>query len=219
MSFRLRSKFTGLFHDEVATDSFWIREQGQLSLPSLEGVSQLTVVGEVLPPAAADRTAAGSVGLAVAFDGRTVASSSGLPVGPFRIDVPVPAAPSSAGHTLTLRLLGVGGTNLLAWLGRLTGLGFLHAWRHQARNRRLRIQRVEAGDEVLYDFGNRSAPWNAALARRFLRLGLNIVGFYRADLGVGESVRCMARAAEAARLDAALVNLKLHTINPQTDNS
>ncbi len=50
MSFRLRSKFAGLFQDEVATDSFWIREQGRLSLPSLEGVSLLTVVGEVLAP-------------------------------------------------------------------------------------------------------------------------------------------------------------------------
>jgi len=219
MSFRLRSKFTGLFHDEIATDSFWIREQGELSLPSLEGVSQLTVIGEVLPPAGNDRTATGNVGLALKLDGTIVTSEPALPAGPFRLVVPVPAVAGSTGHTLVLRLLGVGGSNLLAWLGRLTGLGFLHAWRYQARNRRLRIQRVEAGDEVLYDFANRSAPWNAAFARRFLRLGLNIVGFYRADLGVGESVRCMARAAEAARLETALVDLKLHCINPQTDDT
>jgi glycosyltransferase involved in cell wall biosynthesis len=217
MSFRLRSKFTGLFHDEVATDSFWIREEGRLSLPSLEGVGRLTVVGEVHPADPADPTSAGTAGLEVAFDNHPITARPALPVGPFRIEVPVPTTPASAGHTLSLKLTGVAGGNLLAWLGRVTGLGFLHKWRRQARNRRVRIQRVEAGDEVLYDFGNRSAPWNATFARRFLRLGLNIVGFYRADLGVGESVRCMARAAEAARLDAALVNLKLHTINPQTD--
>ncbi len=113
----------------------------------------------------------------------------------------------------------MGGGNLKAWLGRITGLGFLQAWRNQSLNRRLRIQRVEAGSETLFDFGNRSAPWNVAFARRFLRLGLNIAGFFRADLGVGESVRCMARAADAASLQAALVNLKLHTINPQTDDT
>jgi glycosyltransferase involved in cell wall biosynthesis len=98
-------------------------------------------------------------------------------------------------------------------------MGFLQPWRRQARNRRLRIKRIEAGSEVLYDFANRAAPWNAAFARRFLKLGLNIAGFFKADLGVGESVRCMARAADAAGLHASLVNLKLHCINPQTDES
>jgi glycosyltransferase involved in cell wall biosynthesis len=219
MSFRFRPKFTGLFHDEVATDSFWIREQGRLALPSLEGIGALAITGEVLPPAGADPTSAGAVGVAVEFDGRAMATRPALPVGPFRIEIPVPSGPASAGHTLSLHLLGVSAGNFKAWLGRLTGLGFLQPWRKQALNRRLRIQRVEAGGEVLFDFGNRSAPWNVAFARRFLRLGLNIAGFFRADLGVGESVRCMARAADAAALESALINLKLHTINPQTDDT
>ena len=140
MSFRLRSKFTGLFHDEVATDSFWIREEGRLSLPSLEGVGRLTVVGEVHPADPADPTSAGTVGLAVAFDNQPVTARPALPVGPFRIEVPVPTTPASAGHTLSLKLTGVAGGNLLAWLGRVTGLGFLHKWRRQARNRRVRIR-------------------------------------------------------------------------------
>ena len=72
----------------------------------------------------------------VTLDGQTVAAQPALPVGPFRIEVTVPAMPASAGHTLALKITGVSGSNVLAWLGRLTGLGFLHAWRHQARNRR-----------------------------------------------------------------------------------
>jgi glycosyltransferase involved in cell wall biosynthesis len=219
MSFRFRSKFTGLFHDDVVTDSFWIREQGQLTLPSLEGVTALAGTGEVLPVDAAEASSAGSLGLAVEIDGTIVASAAALPVGPFRLEAPLPTGVAPTGHTMTLRLLGVGGTNFLAWLGRVTGLGFLQRWRKQARNRRLRIQRVEAGAELLYDFANRAAPWNAAFARRFLRVGLNIVGFFRADLGVGESVRCMARAADAAGLPSALVNLKLNCVNPQTDET
>lgn len=217
MSFRLRPKFTGLFHDEVATDSFWIREEGRLTVPPLAGVSRLGIVGEVLPAKAGERAAAGRVGLRVTFDGVTAAEHRDLPAGPFRLDIPLAANGPAPGHLLGLRLLGVGPGNFLAWMGRVTGLGFLQPWRAQPRNRRLRIQRVEADGEVLFDFSNRTAPWNGAFARRFLRIGLNLVGFFRADLGVGESVRCMARAADAAGLPVALVNLKLNCINPQTD--
>lgn len=219
MSFRFRPKFTGLFHDEVVTDSFWIREQGRLVLPSLEGVSTLRLIGEVLPPVATDPTSAGEPGLAVQLDGREVATAPTLATGPFQIEVIVPPGSSSQGHTLTLQLTGVSGGNLKAWLGRTTGLAALQPWRKQALNRRVRIKRVEAGSDVLFDFSNRSAPWNVAFARRFLSLGLNIAGFFRADLGVGESVRCMARAADAAELQTALVNLKLNCINPQTDET
>lgn len=218
MSFRLRPKFTGLFHDEVVTDSFWIREQAELTLPSLAGISRVVVVGVILPPNPADPTSAGSPGLSAQLDGHHPAHLSSASPGPFRLELTLPPG-ESAGHTLTLRLTGVSGSNLLAWLGRVTGLGFLQPWRAQARNHRLRIQRIEADTEVLFDFSNRSAPWNSGFARRFLKLGLNIAGFFRADLGVGESVRCMARAADAAGLGTALVNLKLHCINPQTDDS
>ncbi len=218
MSLRHRPKFIGLFHDDIVTDSYWIREEGRLSLPPLRGVRSLSLIGEVLPPAPADATAAGDLGLRVRLDGREV-SATALPPGPFRIPVALPAADHPGGHTLALQLTGVAGSNLLAWLGRITGLGFLQPWRAQARNRRLRIQRLEADGEVLFDFSNRAAPWNAAFARRFLRLGLNLAGYFRADLGIGESVRCMARAAEADRLPLALVDLRLPCKNPLTDDT
>lgn len=218
MPSRPSPKFTGLFHDETATDSFWIREEGHLALPPLQGVGRLTLVGEVLPAPATDATASGSIGLDLKLDGRLLISRPVLPVGPFRLELPAPTV-GSHGSSLSIRLRGVAFSNLLAWLGRITQLGFLQPWRAQARNRRLRIQRLEADNEVLFDFSNRSAPWNSGFARRFLKVGLNIVGFFRADLGVGESARCMARAAAAAQLDHALVDFKLHCINPQTDTT
>ncbi len=216
---RRRPKFTGLFPDEVAPDSHWIRDCAELALPPLRGVRQLSVIGELLPPSSADPTSAGAPGLRVALDGRVSARRPALPAGPFRIDLAPPAAAAAAGHVLALGLTGVGASNLLAWSGRVTGLGFLQPWRAQARNRRLRIRRIEADGEVLFDFANRAAPWNAAFNRRFLRLGLNLTGWFRADLGLGESVRCMARAAEAAGLETALVDLRLPCKNPQTDDS
>ena len=55
---RRRPKFTGLFHDDVVTDSYWIRESGTLALPPLGGIRQISVIGEMLPPAAVNRLAA-----------------------------------------------------------------------------------------------------------------------------------------------------------------
>jgi glycosyltransferase involved in cell wall biosynthesis len=215
---RLRPKFTGLFHDETATDSHWIREEGALALPSLAGIGHLTIAGEVLPPDPADPTSAGNLGLSVRLDGVEFAAAS-LPPGPFRLEFALPPDDPSDGHILVLKLTGVTGSNLLAWLGRITGLGLLQPWRRQARNRRLRIQRIAADNEVLFDFANRASPWNAAFARRFLKLGLNVTGYFRAELGIGESARCMARAAEAAGLPLALVDLKLPCKNPLTDTT
>lgn len=216
MSSRRRPKFIGLFHDDVVTDSYWIREEGRLALPPLDGLKQLSIIGEILPAAPGDPTSAGELGLRVQLDSREVAAAV-LPAGPFRLATSLPATDHADGHILALRLTGVTGSNLRAWLGRVTGLGGLQAWRQQARNRRLRIQRIEADGEVLFDFGNRAAPWNAAFARRFLKIGLNVTGWFRADLGLGESVRCMARAAEADRLPLALVDLRLPCKNPLSD--
>jgi len=180
----------------------------------------MLIHGAVLPPDPADPTSAGPLGLEVRLDTRRVGGGEDLPVGPFRFDCPVPAAVATeAAHRAELHLVGVGRGNFFAWLGRATGVPAWQPWRRQARNRRLRIERVELDGEVLFDFSNRSSPWNASFARRFLHPGLNLVGYFRADLGIGESVRCAARAADAAGLPAALVDLLLPCKNPMGDNS
>ena len=218
MSSRRRPKFIGLFHDEVVTESYWIREEGRLALPPLHGLKQLSVIGEVLAPDPADPTAAGELGLRVCLDNRPVTAAA-LPPGPFRLAVELPASDRPDGHILALQLTGVTGSNLLAWLGRVTGLGGLQPWRAQARNRRLRIARIEADGEVLFDFANRASPWNSTFARRHFKVGLNLIGWFRAELGIGESVRCMARAAAADQLPLALVDLRLPCRNSQSDDA
>lgn len=212
-------RFTGLFQDEAVTDSFWIRETGVVQLPALENSPLLVLVGELLPAGSGDSTAGGSLGLELKLDGQTVLNRPEIAPGPFRFEMPWPASTTPSGHRLEIRLLGVGGSNFIAWLGRITGLGFLKAWRRQARNRRLRVQRVEAGGDVLFDFANRASPWNQAIARRSLHVGMNLVGFFRAVLGVGESVRCAARAADAAGLPLACVDLKLFCKNSLSDDT
>lgn len=213
-------KFTGLFFDETAENSAWIRERGTASLPPLQNAGAIAIVGEVLPLSASDDSATrGRLGVEIKLDGKRVATHAEIPPGPFRFEIPWPVGTPSTGHTLELHLLGVSTSNFAAWVARITSLGFLQKWRKQSRNRRFRVQGILIGGETLYDFANRTSPWNRTFAHQFLRLGMNIAGFYRADLGVGESVRCMARAAEAAKLDAALVALKLNCINPQTDDT
>jgi glycosyltransferase involved in cell wall biosynthesis len=220
MTRRLRPKFTGLFYDEGPLDSCWIRESAGLELPPLTGVRLLVVIGEVLPPDPADATSAGDLGLVVRLDTRRAGGAEALPVGAFRLECPVPpAAATAAPHRAEFQLVGVGRGNLLAWLARHTGMPAWQAWRRQARNRRLRIHRVEVDGVILFDFANRSSPWNAAYARRFLRPGLNLIGYFRADLGIGESVRCAARAAEADGLPLALVDLLLPCKNPLGDST
>lgn len=216
---RSRAHFSGLFQDETATDSFWLREHGVLEIPALQTVQALTVEGEVLPPAPGDHTSQGELGLSLRLDGRETVPVRILPVGPFALSCELAAEAPAGGHQLELTLHGVTTSNRLAWLGRVTGLGPLQAWRRQTRNRRLRIRRIAAGGETLFDFSNRAAPWNRAISRRFLRVGCNLIGYFRADLGIGESVRCAARAAAAAGVPAALVDLRLPCKNPMTDDS
>ena len=219
MSPRHPPKFTGIFQDDTPGDSCWIRETGVVLLPALKKARTLVVVGEVRPAEGNDPTAAGPLGLALLIDGRMISQREQLAPGPFRLEVPWPSPIATPGHALSLQLTGVGWSNLLAWLGRVTGLGPLQPWRKQARNRRLRLQRIEADSDVLFDFANRDSPWNAAISRRLMNTGLNLAGYFRADLGIGESVRCAARAADAAGLGLACINLKLHCINPQTDDT
>ena len=219
MPLRRSTRFTGLFPEESITDSFWIRETGTILLPALDHAPALALVGELLLASPHDPTAAGPLGLELKLDGQTVLTRAAIEPGPFRFELAWPAFTTPAGHQLELQLLGVSGSNFLAWLGRLSGLGFLRAWRAQGRNRRLRIQRIEAGSDILFDFSNRASPWNQAIARRSLKVGLNLTGFFRAVLGIGESVRCAARAAEAAGLPHACVELKLPCKNQQTDET
>jgi glycosyltransferase involved in cell wall biosynthesis len=121
---------------------------------------------------------------------------------------------ATRGAVLGFRLRGAALTNALAWLGRVTGWGPWQRFRAQHRNRQLRIGAIAAADgERIYDFSRREAPYSATFAQAHSRIGMNVVGFLTADLGIGESARCMVRAADAARLPVALVPLKLNCRN------
>ncbi len=204
--------YTGLYFDTFEENSAWIRDTASLRLPPLAGVAALVIRGLVTPHPAARGLETGAPGLRVTLNGQAAAElPAGTAPGEWLLRIELPAGENLA---LAFALTGISLTNTLAWAGRVTGLGPWQRFRPQHKNRQLRLATVatDAG-EVIFDFSRRDAPYSAAYARRHAKLGINLAGFLTADLGVGESARCMVRAADAAGIPSALVPLKLNCKN------
>jgi glycosyltransferase involved in cell wall biosynthesis len=219
---RRLAHYQGLFFDEFVPDSAWIREQGQVRLPPLDEATVFIVRGEMHPHPAIHGLEAGSLGADFLLDGRRVAGLRGLRPGPFQVRFTAGPAGTQGGGVLGVRLRGAGLTNILAWLGRVTAgwplVGVLQRFRLQNKNRQFRLARIETeAGEAVFDFSNRHSPFSPEFARRGVRLGFNLAGFLTADLGIGESARCMARAADAAGISLALIDLKLPCKNRRGD--
>ncbi len=215
--FRHFNRCAGLYFDEFGPDSAWIRETGIIHLPPLAETRSLVLRGEFRPHPEARGIESAAPGLVVRLNGTFAGALNPTRPGPWEIRLSLPPGDRL---TLTLRLTGVALTNTFAWLGRVTNQAALQRFRRQNKNRQLRIASIETAEgELVYDFSQRHAPFSAAFLRRHVQLGLNIVGFLTADLGVGESARCMVRAAEAAAISTALVPLKLNCKNRLGDQT
>lgn len=222
------TRIHGLVPDEFDTESLWLRETATLELPPLEDTIQSLVLrGNVRPAPRRDLVVHGLPGLTVRLGDRVVFDVPALAHAEFSVWMELPA--DRTGITrLTLQLRGCEFTNALAWLGRVTARwplpgilrNRLQLARRQHRNRQLRIRKLETGTgEVIFDFAQREAPFRREFARKRFRPGMNVVGFHRADLGVGQSARCMVRAADVAGLDVAVVPLKVNCKNPFGDDT
>lgn len=214
------SHYEGLYFDEFCTDSAWIREAALLQLPPIAEPLTLVLRGEMRLHPDARGIERGALTLKCRVSGGNSTSACFLHPGAFAMRVPLPATDGNRSAFMRLKLGGVGFTNFLAWLGRVTSWSFCQRFRSQNKNRQIRIATIETeSGEVLFDFANRNAPYSGAFARRHTKVGLNIAGFLTAELGVGESARCMVRAADAADLATALVPLKLHCKNRLGDQT
>jgi glycosyltransferase involved in cell wall biosynthesis len=214
------SHYEGLFFDEFCTDSAWIRESALLHLPPLDESLDIVLRGEMRHHPDVHGIADGALSLNCLVNDRSMAKASFLHPGPFKIPLSLPATRNNRRTAIRLVLGGVGFTNFLAWLGRITSWSFCQRFRLQSKNRQLRLATIETvTGEVIFDFANRNAPYSGAFARRHTKIGLNIAGFLTAELGVGESARCMVRAADATNLSTALIPLKLHCKNRLGDQT
>jgi glycosyltransferase involved in cell wall biosynthesis len=209
--------YAGIFFDNFESNSAWIRAKGTVQLPPLDGIRELVVRGEIRPHPDARGLETAPPGLRVLVNGRHAADVLPTTAGAWEVNVPV--TPNETA-TLSMELTGVSGTNFLAWLGRVTGVGAWQRFRAQNKNRQLRLTTIATDSgETIFDFSRRDAPYSSEYARRHAKLGFNIVGFLTAELGVGESARCMIRAADAAGIPTALVPLKLNCKNRLGDQS
>ena len=219
--------FTGMFPDDTGNRAHWIRECGVISLPPTIRSGTVRLKGVFLPFPGKDVTVRGRVGLVISLNGDTVWSTAAIGPGPLEASFELPAGDDRGISTIELRLSGVGWSNTLAWLGRVTRSwplpGFvrdpLQRYRKQNKNRQLRILSFEIGSDTLFDFTNHHQPYRYVAARPWFKLGVNVVGFHLADLGVGQSARCMVKACDAAGLPAAVVPLKVNCKNPHGDDT
>jgi glycosyltransferase involved in cell wall biosynthesis len=213
------TSYAGLYHDEFAPDSVWLRDSARIQLPPLDEIQRLRVSG-VIRAHPEVRGLENGIPNLVGSTGRSWQAAVIHPNHSWELLLELNQPSAASGVEIRLSLQEVGFTNFLAWLGRVSGLGRLQRFRRQNRNRQVRVTRIETeAGEIIYDFSQRLSPYSIAFARRHMHLGLNIVGFLSADLGVGESARCMVRAADAAKLPSALVPLKLHCKNRLGDQT
>ena len=214
-------RWTGLFLSADASDSMWIRETAEIHLPCALEHDALVIDGE-LRPAGNTPEAAGRVGLELRVGGRAL-DRMFPEVGAFSWRVPLPRDRRGAPVKIQIRLLGVSRTNILAFLGRILAgtpaAKRLQPYRLQPKNKRLRIRRVGAGDETIADFNTSASAFDIRFITRHANVGINLVGWFNAALGVGESVRCAARAAAAAQIPHALVPLKLYCKAAQAEHA
>jgi glycosyltransferase involved in cell wall biosynthesis len=214
------TRFSGLFFDGFSIDSAWIRECALVRLPPMEGVTRVVIRGRFVTHPDVRGLESGFPILDVCINQRPAGSVATGAARDWELSVPIDAEAARSGALVALRLRGVWLTNALAWLGRVSGLGPAQRFRAQNRNRQLRILGIESeSGERIYDFSRRESPYSVAFARLHARTGMNIVGFFTADLGIGESARCMARAADAASIPTCLVPLRLNCRNRLGDRT
>jgi glycosyltransferase involved in cell wall biosynthesis len=215
---RFTARLGGLFFDDFGPESVWLRSAGWVRLPPLNEPLSLVIHGEYQPHPAASGIETRALSLVCYLNGRKVARVTPSVPGGFILRLAVPATSSGEGQLLSFNLVGVAFTNFLAWLGRITGWDVWQRFRQQNKNRQLRLRQIEtATGDLIFDFSKRHTPYAIPFARQHTRLGINLAGYLKAELGIGESARCMVRAADTSGIDTALITLGLPCKNRQND--
>lgn len=201
---------SGFRFDDLDPASAWIAEGASIRLPPLAGPCTLVLRGRFIEVAGRGPLEGGMPSMLVGSAGSEQAHwiSLGESGERWSARITLGKAEAKAGAEIRCLLNGVGLGNALAWLGRKTGLPALSRFRSQRRNRCLRIERLDLEDGTpVCDFSQRGTQLAPAFLRSLSRQGLNVIGWLDAELGLGEGARCMLRAAKAAGLPAAPLQL------------
>ncbi len=220
-------RLEGLRKDDIELLSYSFRNAFTVIFAPGTIEKNVFINGFIMPPTKDRLETEGELGLRLTVNG--VQSDEFLPLNRtnFNCGINRPNVVTDEPVELKVELLGTEKQDKLAWLGRITQSWplpkkwrvQLEAHRPQFKNRRLRIEQILCDERAIYDFRKPQPLRVNRRERKDYPVGLNVVGWFRAELGIGESARCMAKATAAAGLPHALVDLKLPCLNRMGDNT
>ncbi len=134
-------------------------------------------------------------------------------------------AASDAQYRLDIRLEGVEQDNQMGgiykWMVKCFPIPpwstYWNAKRRNRLNRLFRIQRVVVDDDVLLDYAFPYGPANRQFDIENRKLGINVIGWFRGRLGIGESARSSARACLGAGVPHAFLDLRTPCLADMSD--
>ncbi|MCC5023695.1 MAG: glycosyltransferase family 4 protein [Candidatus Synoicihabitans palmerolidicus] len=212
-------RLQGIRRDDIHSQSF--REKFTVALAPGTVEQNVFVNGFVMPPTDDRPETDGPFSSRLTLNGVQQTTHFPFTETNFNCGIDRPMVVTDEPIELTVELLGCERENLLAWLARMTkSLPLPRAWRlileahrPQLQNRRLRIKQILCDERIVYDFKHQKTLRINRRQKQDFPLGLNVVGWVRAELGIGESARCMAHAATASDLPHAFVDMKLPCLN------
>ena len=220
--------YKGLEGSQSSEKGRWIKDKAILEMKSGVFVSSIQISGTIIPESDI-LEAKGALGLRVTINGAETKRFYPLDEGPFEINLEdLPDIPEKD-TIIEFEPIGVTRTNAYAYLGRITRKWFFLSselrqfWkrhREQKKNQRLLVKRISFNHEKLLDFDSQtSSPINFDFIRRCRNIGINLVGWFDAELGIGESVRLAAKALDATTIKTNLIPLKVNCVASRDDKT
>ena len=217
----------GLRKDDIHYHSYSFRNKFTVTFAPGTIEKNVFINGFIMPPTKDRPETEGELGLRLTVNGVQSVSFHPLEGINYNCGIDRPKVVMDEPVELTVELIGSGREDFKAWLARITQnwplpLAWrihLEAYRPQLKNRRLRVGQILCDEKEIYDFKHRQPLRINRRKRKDFPVGINVVGWFRAELGIGESARCMARAVAASKLPSALVDMKLPCLNRMGDNT
>ncbi len=212
-------------HDE--NGRVWIREEATITLPANIPIKNLTIEGTLLPETDDVIASKGTLGLKVRILRCQERIWPDINEGVFKLEIPETLTDPRSKTIIKVTLLGVGMSNTLAYFGRITEKwplpktlwNRLQSYRPQPKNKRLQLSEIQINKENILNFNNSNMPIVSDFVTRYSKPGINLVGWFNAELGVGESVRYMANALSTTAIPHSLIACKLNCLAAQGDNT
>ncbi len=227
----LKNRFQteGLHLNGNSGKGVWIKEKAILNIPAGITIADFEIAGYLSKANRTRPEESGKLGLKITVNDLEIRFHYPIQEGGFRMRFEDPPMPIEQNHKIVLELAGTRQGNAYAYLGRILRKfpiipKFLSAplqpYRNQALNQRLSLLEFRLNDETVLDFEKTpAAPLNFDYLRLHGNIGINLIGWFKAELGIGESVRLAAKALKASEIDHSLVPLRVNCKAPHGDQT